>query len=157
MLFRNLRAMSDWRWKNRNSTPKVFKDRTKLATSDPPYAVDPEYSKIPSREELAEQLNNFLKQKGITVSQRSTGKRKKKSDTEKNGLDSGEAIVWAKSKQSLNATLKILISNSIMKYHKYWQTKQWMFVVSISGIIANGDVYLTDPTKFKLISLKIQF
>lgn len=69
--------MSDWRWKNRNSTPKVFKDKTKLVTSDPPYAVDPEYSKIPSREELAEQLNYFLKEKGITVSQRNTGKEKK--------------------------------------------------------------------------------
>lgn len=65
--------MSDWRWKQQHSTPKVFKDRSKIFESDPPYAVDPEYSKMPSREQLAQQLDNFFKEKGITVSQHNTG------------------------------------------------------------------------------------
>lgn len=72
-IYRNQRALSEWRWKYRNSTPKVFKDRTKIITSEPPYAVDPEYSKIPSREELTVELKNFLMEKGITISQRNAG------------------------------------------------------------------------------------
>lgn len=66
--------MSDWRWKQSNSTPKVFKDRSKISTTEPPFAVYPEYSKIPSREELAEQISNFLNDKGITFSKKSQGR-----------------------------------------------------------------------------------
>lgn len=55
------------------STPKVFKDRSKLFVSDPPYGVYPEYSKTPSREELSKQLDSFFKENSISVSQKATG------------------------------------------------------------------------------------
>lgn len=75
MDFRNLRALSDWQWKQRNSTPKVFEDRSKIFKSEPPYAVYSEYSKTPSREDLAKQLDNFIKNEELTPSKRSKGNK----------------------------------------------------------------------------------
>ncbi|CAH1154330.1 unnamed protein product [Phaedon cochleariae] len=75
---RNLRALSDWRLKRRTETPKVFpQDVPKLAI---PYGTHPDYEKMPTREELAAQLNSFFKEKGIV---RATNGRRGGLDIEK--------------------------------------------------------------------------
>ncbi|KAL1498142.1 hypothetical protein ABEB36_008991 [Hypothenemus hampei] len=58
---RNLRALSSWRQKQPVSNSKVFYDSDALSRlSETPYATYPEYSSIPSRKDLASQLQLFL-------------------------------------------------------------------------------------------------
>ncbi|XP_066245069.1 leucine-rich repeat-containing protein 27-like [Euwallacea similis] len=63
---KNLRTLSNWRQKNPTS-PKSFCERNAVSTiSDPPYATYSEYARIPSRTELASQLENFLKEREVS-------------------------------------------------------------------------------------------
>ncbi|KAJ8982874.1 hypothetical protein NQ317_004304 [Molorchus minor] len=65
---RNLRALTDWRTvqkqKLASPNPKIFHHNDIPPTT--PYATFPEYSKMPSRHDLAAQLNEFLRDKGIS-------------------------------------------------------------------------------------------
>ncbi|XP_060528602.1 leucine-rich repeat-containing protein 27-like isoform X2 [Cylas formicarius] len=69
---RNLRALSSWRYQTKNETPKTFYDKRSDSKPEPPYAVYPEYSKIPSRAELTSQLQLFLKNTHQTHSKSSS-------------------------------------------------------------------------------------
>ncbi|XP_066145813.1 leucine-rich repeat-containing protein 27-like isoform X1 [Euwallacea fornicatus] len=67
---KNLRALSTWRQK-KPATQKPFHDKdTVSTTSDPPYATYSEYARIPSRSELASQLENFLKEREVNRNSR---------------------------------------------------------------------------------------
>ncbi|KAG5894230.1 hypothetical protein JTB14_002279 [Gonioctena quinquepunctata] len=72
---RNLKALSEWRVKRRHESPKVFHSEP-----EPPYGTHPEFSKMPTREELASQLTAFFKEKGIV---RAANDRSRSVDIEK--------------------------------------------------------------------------
>ncbi|XP_050304409.1 leucine-rich repeat-containing protein 27-like isoform X2 [Anthonomus grandis grandis] len=62
---RNLRAISTWRQQRPPATPKVFsanETRRRSSESQAPYATYPEYARMPSRSELAAQLQDFLRE-----------------------------------------------------------------------------------------------
>ncbi|CAH1971095.1 unnamed protein product [Acanthoscelides obtectus] len=61
---RNLRALSDWRFKNKHQAPKVFsEDADNHLVPTAPYAMNKDFLKMPTREQLAAQLNESLKEK----------------------------------------------------------------------------------------------
>ncbi|XP_050304408.1 leucine-rich repeat-containing protein 27-like isoform X1 [Anthonomus grandis grandis] len=63
--YRNLRAISTWRQQRPPATPKVFsanETRRRSSESQAPYATYPEYARMPSRSELAAQLQDFLRE-----------------------------------------------------------------------------------------------
>ncbi|ENN75891.1 hypothetical protein HUJ04_002174 [Dendroctonus ponderosae] len=62
---RNLRALSSWRQKP-PKTPKTFYDSDDASRlSEAPYATYPEYARIPSRSDLASQLQSFLQDSNV--------------------------------------------------------------------------------------------
>nr|CAH7768372.1 unnamed protein product [Callosobruchus chinensis] len=61
---RNLRALSDWRTKSKQQSPKIFmEDADQRLLSTAPFAMYKGFLKIPTREQLAAQLNDSLKEK----------------------------------------------------------------------------------------------